>query len=100
MAKNPRELKGLKGLTSLNEVLDREGLREKVELLACKKLLALKLKQEMETQKLSKSDMARRMGTSRAQLDRVLDPHAFNITIETVARAAQTLGKNLRFDIA
>ena len=100
MGKELRGTKGMEGLTSLGEVLDRKGLREEVTLLAFKKLLALKLRKEMEAQSLSKSDMARRMGTSRAQLNRVLDPHASNITIETVARAAQTLGKTLRLDLA
>lgn len=54
----------------------------------------------MAAQNISKAHMARRMGTSRAQLDRVLDPEAFNITIETIARAARTLGKRLKLDLA
>jgi DNA-binding phage protein len=97
------ELRGqevLEGLTSLDDYLEHEGLREEVSLRAFKRLVALKLLEEMQSQGLSKSHMARRMGTSRAQLDRVLDPNAFNITIETIIRAARTLGKRLTFDLA
>jgi DNA-binding phage protein len=86
-------------LVSLDEVLDREGLREEVAVRAFKRLLALRLKAEMEIQGLSKATMARRMGTSRAQLDRVLDPEGSNVTMETVARAAKTLGKRLTLDL-
>jgi DNA-binding phage protein len=89
----------LKPLTSLNELLDREGLREEVTLRAFKRFLALQLGKEMEAQRLSKSVMARRMGTSRAQLDRVLDPDEYNITVETLLRVAKTLGKRLRLEL-
>ena len=100
MSNERRRQSGFKGLASLDEVLQREGLREEVTVRAFKRLLALKLKEEMEAQQMSKTVMARRMGTSRAQLDRVLDPDTFNITIETIARAAQTLGKRLTLELA
>ncbi len=91
---------GFEGLTALDDVLERRGLREEVSLRAFKRILALKLQEEMKAQNLSKTLMARRMGTSRAQLDRVLDPEAYNVTIETISRAARTLGMNLRLDLA
>jgi antitoxin HicB len=88
------------GFVTLDAILDREGIREEVTLRAFKRLLALTLGQAMEEQKLSKSVMARRMGTSRAQLDRILDPDEYNVTIATVARAAKTLGKRLEFGLS
>jgi predicted XRE-type DNA-binding protein len=88
------------GLTSLDEMIDRAGVREEVEVLAFKRILAIRLKEEMQAQRLSKATMAQRMGTSRAQLDRVLDPHGSNVTIETVVRAAKTLGRRLTLDLA
>ena len=100
MSNERRRQSGFKGLASLDEVLQREGLREEVTVRAFKRLLALKLVEEMEAQNLSKTVMAQRMGTSRAQLDRVLDPDTYNVTIETIARAAQTLGKRLTLDLA
>jgi DNA-binding phage protein len=86
-------------LTSLNEVLDREGVREEVALRAFKRLLSLQVIGEMEAQKLSKATMARRLGTSRAQLDRVLDPSEYNVTVATLVRVAQTLGKSLHLEL-
>jgi antitoxin HicB len=88
------------GLRSLDEMIDQAGVRDEVEVLAFKRILALRLKEEMEAQRLSKATMAQRMGTSRAQLDRVLDPHGSNVTIETVVRAAKTLGRRLTLDLA
>lgn len=100
MAKKLAEQECSDGLISLTQVLERDGLQEEVSVRAFKRLLALRIMEEMDTQKLSKATMARRMGTSRAQLDRVLDPHGSNVTIDTVVRAAKTLGKRLTLDLA
>lgn len=99
MSEDLPEKRTVVGLVSLNDMLERDGVREIVALRAFKRILAMKLAQEMEEQHLSKSDMAKRMGTSRAQLDRILDPSAHNVTLETVARAATTLGKRLELDL-
>ncbi|WP_404370095.1 helix-turn-helix domain-containing protein [Sphingomonas sp. MMS24-J45] len=99
MSENSPEKKTVGGLVSLNDMLEQEGVREIVTLRAFKRVLASKLAQEMQDQHLSKSDMAKRMGTSRAQLDRILDPTTHNVTLETVARAATTLGKRLELDL-
>ena len=77
-------------LLSLTDVLNGEGIRDVIQARAFKRILAMKLSTEMDDQKISKTDMAKRMGTSRAQLDRLLDPEAHNVTLETVARAAST----------
>lgn len=99
MSEDAVEQRTVVGLVSLNDILERERVREIVTLRAFKRILAMKLAQEMDDQHLSKSEMAKRMGTSRAQLDRILDPSAHNVTLETVARAATTLGKRLEFDL-
>jgi DNA-binding Xre family transcriptional regulator len=91
---DPRET-----LPSLSQALQREGIGELVRARAFKRILALKLVTEMNDQQLSKTDMAKRMGTSRAQLDRLLNPDVYNVTLETVARAAATLGKRLELDL-
>jgi hypothetical protein len=49
---------------------------------------------------MSKSDMARAMRTSRAALDRLLDPKNESVTLRTMARAASALGKRLRLELA
>lgn len=54
----------------------------------------------MREQGLTKAAAAERMGTSRAQLDRVLDPTAFNVTLETLARAAKIVGRRLKVELS
>jgi antitoxin HicB len=87
------------GWTSLDEFLDEEGIREEVTARAIKRVIALQLQQAMEEQKLSKARMAELMETSRAQLARILDPEEFNVTLDTLARAAKVLGRRLSVEL-
>ena len=57
------------------------------------------LQQEMERSKLTKTAMARKMETSRRQLDRVLNPEDGNVTLETLQRAANAVGRSLRLEL-
>lgn len=88
------------GLTSLDDFLDEEGIREEVTARAIKRVIALQLQQAMVEQKLSKARMAELMGTSRAQLARILDPEEFNVTLDTLARAAKVLGRRLSVELS
>jgi antitoxin HicB len=88
------------GLTSLDEFLDEEGIREEVTARAIKRVIALQLQQAMDEQKLSKARMAELMQTSRAQLARILDPEEFNVTLDTLARAAKVLGRRLSVELS
>ncbi len=54
----------------------------------------------MKEQKVTKSRMADAMGTSRAQLDRLLDPKNESVTLLTLFRAAKVLGLRLRIDLS
>lgn len=92
-------IRSYKGLTSLDEFLDEEGIREEVTARAIKRVIALQLQQAMEDQKLSKARMAALMETSRAQLARILDPEEFNVTLDTLARAAKVLGRRLSVEL-
>jgi antitoxin HicB len=82
--------------SSFEDFLREEGIHEEVEQLATKKLIALQLKEQMKAAKLSKSAMAKRLDTSRSQLDRVLDPENNAVTLATLSRAAHAIGKRLR----
>ena len=93
------EKRGVGGLTSLDAALAERGIRERVTVNAVKRIVARKLMEAMSDQQLSKSEMARKMGTSRGQLDRVLDPEAHNVTLETLARAAQVVGRRLELTL-
>ena len=53
----------------------------------------------MRKKKISKVEMARRMNTSRAALDRLLDPGNASVTLQTLCRAAQAIGRDLRIEL-
>src|SRR5258708_5754978 len=62
-------------------------------------VIARQLDALMQTQGLTKSGLAKRMKTSRAQLDRLLDPDNESVTLATLTRAAQAVGRNLRMEL-
>jgi antitoxin HicB len=62
-------------------------------------VIARQLDALMQDQGLSKSSLAKRMKTSRAQLDRLLDPDNESVTLGTLTRAAQAVGRNLRMEL-
>ena len=85
--------------SSLDEFLEEEGILEEATARAQKKALAWQLDQAMKQRGFTKTEMARRMRTSRAQLDRLLDPAHTTVKLETMQRAAAILGKSLRIDL-
>jgi antitoxin HicB len=85
--------------SSFDDFLKQEGLYEEVTARAVKRVLARQLDALMEDQGLSKSELARRMKTSRAQLDRLLDPENESVTLGTLTRAAQAVGRQLRMEL-
>jgi antitoxin HicB len=86
--------------SSLEDFLHEEGILEDATTVAIKRVLAHQLKQEMERQQLTKVEMARRMDTSRAQLDRLLNPEDGNVTLTTIQRAAAVVGRKVRLELA
>jgi antitoxin HicB len=95
-----KPLKGMENFVSLENFLTGEGILEEVTARAIKRVIALQLKQAMIERRLSKVAVADRMGTSRRQLDRVLDDKAHDaISIETLARAANAVGKKLKVEL-
>jgi antitoxin HicB len=86
--------------SSFDSFLDEEGIREEVEAVAIKRVLAWQLEQEMKRQRKTKQAMARQLRTSRSQLDRLLDPRNASVTLDTMSRAARALGKRLIVRVA
>jgi len=86
--------------SSLGDFLAEEGTLAEAEAAALKRVIAWQVEREMGERRLSKSDMARAMRTSRAALDRLLDPKNESVTLRTMARAAKVLGKRLRLELA
>ncbi len=85
--------------THLDDVLREDGILEEVTSKAVKSVLAWRIAQEMKEKKLSKLKMAAAMKTSRAQLDRLLDPKSGNVTLATMQKAANAVGKSLRVEL-
>lgn len=85
--------------SSFDDFLQEEGLYEEVSAIAIKRVLARQLQLEMKRQNLSKTEMAKQMQTSRAQLDRLLDPEKTGVSIETITRAATVVGRQLRIEL-
>lgn len=81
--------------SDFDDFLQEEGIFEEVEAAAIKKVVACMIKQAMAETHITKSEMARRMGTSRTQLDRLLDPANPSVTLATIARAAAAIGKKI-----
>ncbi|MBW1715491.1 MAG: XRE family transcriptional regulator [Deltaproteobacteria bacterium] len=85
---------------SFDDFLESEGLIDEVELTALKRVLAFQVIELMKQQNLSKTDMAKRMATSRSSLERLLDPVNESVTLQTMKKAALVLGKRLRIELA
>ena len=85
--------------SSLENWLEETGMREEVTVAAIKAVIAQQLADEMKKKRLTKKRMAQLMKTSRAQLDRLLDPDNGNATIESLQRAAKIVGRELRMQL-
>ena len=81
--------------SSFDKFLQEEGILTETTAIAVKRVLAWQFEQAMEKEKISKSEMARRMNTSRSSVNRLLDPNAPSITLQTMNSAASALGKEL-----
>jgi hypothetical protein len=84
---------------SFDDFLKEEGIFEDVQATAIKRVLALQLEEAMKERKLSKVEMARRLATSRAQLDRLLDPDNDGVTLATLRRAAAIVGRKVHLEL-
>jgi antitoxin HicB len=85
--------------SSLDEFLREEGILEEARSIAVKEALAWQVEQAMKREKITKAEMARRMHTSRAALDRLLDPKNVSVTLQTLFRAAHAVGSDLRIEL-
>jgi antitoxin HicB len=84
---------------SLNDYLREKGTLERLTLQVEKRIIARQIAQQMKEQGITKTELAARMGTSRAQLNRLLNPTSQNVTIETIARAAEALGQRFHMEL-
>lgn len=85
--------------SSLDDLLAQDGTLDRVNARAIKRVLAWQFQQEMERSGITKTVMSERMKTSRAALDRLLDPCNGSVTLSTLERAATAVGKTLRVEL-
>ena len=85
--------------SSLDDFLEEEGILEEATAKAVKKVLAWQFSEAMREQNMTKAVLARKMKTSRAQLDRLLDPENQSVTLKTLARAAEILGMKVQIEL-
>jgi len=86
--------------SSFDNFLEEEGILEECTAVALKRVLAMQLTDEMKKHHMTKVSMANKMRTSRAQLNRILDPEETGTSIEALVRAAVAMGKRLEIRLA
>jgi predicted XRE-type DNA-binding protein len=84
---------------SFDDFLERENLLEGATVLALKRVIAWQIKKEMELQKITKTNMAKRMNISRATVDRLLDATNSHLTLTMLVKAAIALNKTIRVEL-
>jgi hypothetical protein len=85
--------------SSFEEFLKEEGIFEETTTQAVKRVLSWQISQAMKEKGISKLEMAKRMQTSRSQVDRFLDPNNDKVLLETVQRAASAVGKRVSLSL-
>jgi len=84
--------------STLGEFLDEAGIRHAAKAEAVIRVVAWQLSEEMTRQGMSKARLAKLMNTSHAQVDRILKAKG-NVTIETLQRAAEIVGRKPRLEL-
>ena len=85
--------------SDFDDFLREEGVYDQAEAVAVKRVLSYELERNMQKAQLTKTDMAKRMGTTRAQLDRLLNPENPATTLQTLVKAAGAVGKRVKISL-
>lgn len=85
--------------STLDDLLNADGTLAEAEAVAVKRMIAWQIDRAMAAERLGKAEMARRMNTSRAVLDRLLDPDNVSVTLRTLHKAAAALDKRLEIGL-
>ena len=85
--------------SDFDDFLAEEGMLEEVTAVAVKRVIAWQIEQEMSAQNMTKTAMAKKMRTSRASLNRLLDENDTSLTLTTLAAAAAALGRRIRLEL-
>jgi predicted XRE-type DNA-binding protein len=83
--------------SKFEDFLAADGMLEECRASAIKFKIARELEKAMREQRISKAEVAKRLRTSRTGVDRLLDPENTSITLNTMAKVANLLGKRIEF---
>ena len=86
--------------SSFDDFLAEEAMLEETTAVAIKRVIAWQIAEEMTAQHLTKTALAKKMRTSRAALNRLLDENDASLTLTTLASAAAALGKKIDLRLA
>jgi len=86
--------------SNFDDFLEEEGILEEVSVKAHKRLLVLQLEDIMQENNITKTSLAKKLQTSRSQLDRILDPNNSSITLDVLERVAYAVDKKLHIEFA
>ena len=85
--------------SSFDEFLEEENILAESDAVAIKRVIAFEVQKSMEEKNITKTEMAKRMGTSRSSLTRLLDPFNNSITLATIETALGAIGKKVQIQI-
>ena len=85
--------------SAFDDFLKDAGTYEATQAVAIKRVLAWQIEKVMKQQDLTKAEMARRIETSRSQLDRLLDPDSDSVTLDTLTRVARAIGRQVKLEL-
>lgn len=85
--------------SDFDDFLSEEAILEEVTAVAAKRVIAWQIAEGMTAHKLSKTAMAKKMRTSRASLNRLLDEEDTSLTLTTLVSAATALGKKVKIEL-
>jgi predicted XRE-type DNA-binding protein len=85
--------------SSFDDFLEEEGIKEEVETGSIKKLIAYEMQEKIKSEHLTKTELAQQLETSRAAVNRLLDPYNDSITLLTLKKAASILGKKIKLEL-
>ncbi len=81
--------------SNFDDFLQGEGILAETDAAAVKRVVAYQIQQLMAEKKMTKTNMAKKMGTSRSSLNRLLDPANMSVSLKTLEKAANSLGRKL-----
>ncbi len=85
--------------SSFDDFLEEEGILAQADAVAIKRIIAFQLEETMQKEHITKTEMAKRMNTSRTAINRLLDPLNTSITLATIENAGAAMGKRLQIQI-